>query len=40
MQEKVKELVSAGKSMDDAKLAFDENQGRLVESIYNEIKGM
>lgn len=40
MQGKVKELVSAGKSLDDTKLAFEENEGRLVESIYNEIKEM
>ena len=39
-QEKVKEIVKTGKSLDDTKAAFEENEGRLVESVYNEIKGM
>lgn len=37
-QEKVKSLVSQGKSLDETKASFNENEGRLVESIYNELK--
>jgi glyoxylase-like metal-dependent hydrolase (beta-lactamase superfamily II) len=39
-QEKVKTLVKNGKSLAETKAAFNENEGRLVESVYNEIKAM
>lgn len=39
-QQKVKKQVEAGKSMDETKAVFEENESRLVESIYNEIKAM
>ncbi len=38
IQEKIKSLVEQGKSLEDVKKAFEENQVRLVESIFNEIK--
>jgi len=37
-QEKVKSLVGEGKSLDEIKAEFEENEERLVESIFNEIK--
>lgn len=37
-QDKVKELKAQGKGLDEIKRAFPENESRLVESIYNEIK--
>jgi glyoxylase-like metal-dependent hydrolase (beta-lactamase superfamily II) len=37
-QEKVKALVAAGKTLEEAQAEFAENEGRLVESIYNEVK--
>ena len=37
-QDKVKELKAQGKSLDEIRGAFPENESRLVESIYNEIK--
>ena len=37
-QEKVKALVAAGKTLDEAKAEFAENEGGFVESIYNEVK--
>jgi glyoxylase-like metal-dependent hydrolase (beta-lactamase superfamily II) len=37
-QAKVKALVEDGKSLEEVKGEFDESEGRLVESIYNEIK--
>ena len=37
-QEKVKVLKSQGKSLEEVKSAFPENESRLVESIFNEIK--
>jgi glyoxylase-like metal-dependent hydrolase (beta-lactamase superfamily II) len=37
LQEKVKNLVQQGKSLEEVKAAFAENESRLVESIYNEI---
>jgi glyoxylase-like metal-dependent hydrolase (beta-lactamase superfamily II) len=37
-QEKIKDLVKNGKSLDEIKNVFAENESRLVESIYNEIK--
>jgi glyoxylase-like metal-dependent hydrolase (beta-lactamase superfamily II) len=36
-QAKVKALVEDGKSLEEVKGEFDESEGRLVESIYNEI---
>lgn len=39
-QEKVENLVKSGKSLDETKATFDENEARLVESVYNEIKAM
>ncbi|MHC4264843.1 MAG: MBL fold metallo-hydrolase [Planctomycetota bacterium] len=38
LQAKVKVLVEDGKSMEEVKSEFDESEGRLVESIYNETK--
>ncbi|MDH5406043.1 MAG: MBL fold metallo-hydrolase [Candidatus Aminicenantes bacterium] len=37
-QEKVKELIEKGKSLEEIKSEFEENEARLIESIYNEIK--
>lgn len=39
-QEKVKSLVAQGKSLNETKAVFSENEARLVESVYNEIKAM
>ena len=36
-QNKVKELVSQGKSLEETLKEFNENESRLVTSIYNEI---
>ena len=38
-QEKVKSLIQEGKSLEQIKEIFEENEERLVESIYKEIKG-
>lgn len=38
IQEKIKSLVGQGRSLEEVKQEFEENQARLVESIYNEIK--
>lgn len=38
LQEKVKVLVKNGKSLEETKAAFEENESRLVESVYTEIK--
>jgi len=38
IQGKVKSLVEQGKSLEEVKKEFEENHGRLVESIFNEIK--
>lgn len=40
IQGKVKSLVEQGKSLEDVKKEFPENHGRLVESIFNELKSM
>ncbi|MEE8605678.1 MAG: MBL fold metallo-hydrolase [Candidatus Aminicenantaceae bacterium] len=40
IQGKVKSLVEQGKSLEEAKKEFEENHGRLVESIFNELKSM
>jgi glyoxylase-like metal-dependent hydrolase (beta-lactamase superfamily II) len=37
-QEKVRALVQQGKSLEEVKSAFAENEARLIETIYNEIK--
>jgi cyclase len=37
-QEKVKALVAAGKTLEEAQAEFAENESRLVESVYNEVK--
>lgn len=36
-QEKVGLMAKEGKTLDEVKAAFEENEGRLVEAIYNEI---
>ena len=38
MQEKVKDMILNGKSLDDVTKAFKENESRLVTSMFNEIK--
>ena len=38
IQEKIKALVAKGKNLEEIKSEFQENEGRLVEAIYNEIK--
>ena len=37
-QEKIKALIEKGASLSEVKGAFEENEGRLIEAIYNEIK--
>jgi glyoxylase-like metal-dependent hydrolase (beta-lactamase superfamily II) len=37
-QEKVKTLMEQGKALEEIKSEFEENEARLIESIYNEIK--
>lgn len=37
-QEKVKVLIEKGKSLEEVKSEFKENEARLIETIYNEIK--
>lgn len=37
-QEKIKSLVNEDKNLEEIKQEFDENEARLVESIYNEIE--
>jgi cyclase len=39
IQEKVKSFVEQGKSLEEVKKEFPETHSRLVESIFNEIKG-
>jgi cyclase len=39
-QEKVKALFKEGRSLEAVKNEFEENEGRLVEVIYNEVKGL
>lgn len=38
-QNKVKQLISQGRSLEDTLESFEENEARLVTSIYNEVKG-
>lgn len=40
LQEKIKVQIEQGKSLDEIQKTFEENQARLVESIFNEIKKM
>jgi cyclase len=40
LQQKVKVLIESGKTLEDSKAEFEENEGRLVESVYGEIKAM
>lgn len=40
LQEKVKQLINQGKSLEETQTAFKTNESRLVESVYNEIKAM
>jgi glyoxylase-like metal-dependent hydrolase (beta-lactamase superfamily II) len=40
IQEKVKTYVGQEKSLEEIQKEFPENHGRLIESIFNEIKGM
>jgi glyoxylase-like metal-dependent hydrolase (beta-lactamase superfamily II) len=40
IQKKVKILVGQGKNLEDIQAEFPKNHGRLVGSIFNEIKGM
>lgn len=37
-QEKIKSLIEKDKTLEDVKMEFEENESRLVEVIYNEIK--
>ncbi|MBT3384548.1 MAG: MBL fold metallo-hydrolase [Prolixibacteraceae bacterium] len=39
-QQKIKTMVNSGKTMEETKSAFEQNEARLVESVYNEIKAM
>lgn len=39
-QQKVQEQVNTGKSLEETKEVFEENEGRLVDVVYNEIKAM
>ena len=36
---KVKSLIEKNMNLDDIKSEFDDNEARLIETIYNEIKG-
>jgi len=38
-QKKVKEFVNQGKTLEETKSEFNENERRLAESVYNELKG-
>jgi glyoxylase-like metal-dependent hydrolase (beta-lactamase superfamily II) len=40
IQGKVKSLLEQGKSLEEVKKEFPENHGRLIESIFNELKSM
>jgi glyoxylase-like metal-dependent hydrolase (beta-lactamase superfamily II) len=40
IQGKVKSLIKQGKSLEEVKKEFPENHGRLIESIFNELKSM
>ncbi len=38
MQAKVKELIKSGKNLEEVKKTFNENEARLITSIFNELK--
>jgi uncharacterized protein (DUF3084 family) len=38
LQKKVMALVEQNKGLDEVKASFEENQARLVTSVYNEVK--
>jgi len=38
LQDKIKNMVEAQQSLDEIKAAFEENEGRLVESVYAELQ--
>lgn len=40
IQGKVRSLIEQGKNLEEVKKEFEENHGRLVESIFNEIKSL
>ncbi|QGY42153.1 MBL fold metallo-hydrolase [Maribellus comscasis] len=40
LQQKIKNMVAEGKTQEEVKSAFAENESRLVESVYNEINEM
>jgi len=40
IQEKIRSLVEQGKNLEEVKKEFPENHGRLVESIFNELKSL
>ncbi|MCG6186257.1 MBL fold metallo-hydrolase [Maribellus maritimus] len=40
LQQKIKNMVAEGKTQEEVKSAFAENESRLVESVYNEINKM
>jgi len=40
LQGKVKNLIAEGKTLEETQKAFETNENRLVESVYNEIKAM
>ena len=39
-QEKVKALISGGKNLEEVKSSFEEDEARLVETIYKEVKAL
>jgi glyoxylase-like metal-dependent hydrolase (beta-lactamase superfamily II) len=39
-QKKVKNLIKEGKTLEETQSSFEENEKRLVESVYNEIRAM
>ncbi|MDB4582888.1 MBL fold metallo-hydrolase [Draconibacterium sp.] len=39
-QEKVKSLLNQGKTLEEIQSEFEQNEGRLAESVYNELKEM
>jgi cyclase len=40
LQQKVKNLMAEGKTLEETQSTFETNENRLVESVYNEIKAM
>ena len=39
-QQRIKELISGGKNLKEIQATFAENEARLVESVFNEVKSM